>query len=74
MDDVNAVLDEVVERGLAVLKQVWEDSTPGEKAVLADLSVAMGRRNHPVGPNEIDRVWAPLNLQSPYCLFPTPTP
>ena len=29
VDDVDAVLDEVVERGLAVLKQVWEDARPG---------------------------------------------
>jgi hypothetical protein len=31
--DVDAVLEEAVERGLAVLKHIWEESTPGEKAV-----------------------------------------
>ncbi len=38
-DDVNAVLDEAVERGLAVLKHVWEESDPAEKAVLSALAV-----------------------------------
>jgi hypothetical protein len=36
--DVNAVLDEAVERGLAVLKHVWEESSPAEKAVLSALA------------------------------------
>jgi hypothetical protein len=64
-DDVNALLDEVVERGLAVLKQVWDDSTPGEKAVLAGLSTAMGKRNHPIGLAEVDRVWGALDVVVP---------
>jgi hypothetical protein len=55
--DVNAVLNEVVERGLAVLKHVWEESTAGEKAVLAGLAACMGERNHPVGLGEVNRVW-----------------
>lgn len=46
--DVEAVLDEVVERGLAVLKHTWEESTPEEKAVLVGLVSAMGDRNRPV--------------------------
>ncbi len=64
-DDVNAVLSEVVERGLAVLKQVWDDSTPGEKAVLAAMSAAMGKRSHSVGLAEIDRAWANLEVMIP---------
>ena len=36
--DVDAVLDEAVERGLAVLKHVWEESDPCEKAVLSALA------------------------------------
>ena len=59
-DDVNALLEEVVERGLAVLKQVWDDSTPAEKAVLAGLVTAMGKRSHPIELAEVDRVWGLL--------------
>jgi formylglycine-generating enzyme required for sulfatase activity len=55
--DVNAVLDEVVERGLAVLKHVWEESTPGEKAVLAGMAATMGEHNRMITPREIDRAW-----------------
>ena len=62
---MNALLDEVVERGLAVLKQVWDDSTPGEKAVLAGLSTAMGKRSHSIGLAEVDRVWATLDVVLP---------
>ena len=56
--DVNAILNEVVERGLAVLKHVWEESSPGEKAVLAGIAASMGERNHLVGPHELSRTWA----------------
>ncbi len=55
VEDVNALLGEVVERGLAVLKHVWEDATPGEKAVMAGLAAANSRRPHPAGLAEIDR-------------------
>ena len=64
-DDVNVLLDEVVERGLAVLKQVWDDSTPGEKALLVGLSTAMGKRSHPIGLAEVDRVWETLDVVLP---------
>jgi hypothetical protein len=65
VDDVNETLDEVVERGLAVLKQVWEDSTPGERAVMAALASASGKRGHPVGATEIDRAWAQYHVTLP---------
>ena len=65
VDDVNPVLNDVVERGLAVLKQVWDDSTPGEKAVLAALAAATGKRSHPIGLAEIDRAWAGLDVVIP---------
>ncbi len=64
-EDVNPVLSEVVERGLAVLKQVWDDSTPGERAVLAAMTAAMGKRSHPIGLAEIDRAWANLEVVIP---------
>ena len=65
VDDVNPVLSEVDERGLAVLKQVWDDSTPGERAVLAAMTAAMGKRSHPIGLAEIDRAWANLDVVIP---------
>jgi hypothetical protein len=64
-DDINLILSEVVERGLAVLKQVWDDSTPGEKAVLAGMAAAMGKRSHPIGLTEIDRAWTSLEVTIP---------
>jgi tetratricopeptide (TPR) repeat protein len=44
--DVDMVLDEAIERGLAVLKHVWEESGPVEKVVLAGMAAALraGRR------------------------------
>jgi len=65
VDDVNAILDEVVERGLAVLKHVWEESSPGEKAVLAGIAASIGERNRSVGPHEISRAWARHNVALP---------
>jgi hypothetical protein len=63
--DVDAVLDEVVERGLAVLKHVWDESTPGEKAVLAGMAAAKSENNRSVRNNDIDRVWAKLDVAIP---------
>ena len=63
--DVETSLDEVVERGLAVLKHVWEESTPGEKAVLAGLSTSMGNHNQPVRVSEVNSVWQRLNVALP---------
>jgi hypothetical protein len=64
-EDVNLILSEVVERGLAVLKQVWEDGTPGEKAVMAGLAATTGRRPHPTTMAEIDRVWSAQGVNIP---------
>lgn len=54
--DVDAVVEETVERGLAVLKHVWEESAPAEKAIMAGAAAAMGEAsdaNHPVTPEAI---------------------
>ena len=59
LPDVEGVLDEAVERGLAVLKHVWEDSTPGEKAVLAALAAAPGA-SRTGDPAQSDSVRVPL--------------
>ena len=65
--DVDAVLDEAVERGLAVLKHIWEESTPGEKAVLAAMatSPSAGSASAPAVPDQVIRVWAERGLTLP---------
>jgi hypothetical protein len=63
--DVDASLDEVVERGLAVLKHVWEEATAGEKAILAAMAATMGERNTPVTVREIGRAWANVGVAIP---------
>ena len=63
--DVNAILDEAVERGLAVLKHVWEESGPSEKAILAGMVAAMGDHNRPVTVKEVNDAWAKLGVALP---------
>jgi hypothetical protein len=65
VEDVDAILDEVVERGLAVLKHVWEESPSGEKAIIAGMAAAMGEDNRLVSLIDIDRVWARHNVKLP---------
>lgn len=62
--DVDEILDEVVERGLAVLKHVWEESTAGEKAIMAGMAV-ISKRNGMVGANAIIRVWTQYGIFIP---------
>ena len=45
--DVDAILDEAVERGLAVLKHVWEESSEAEKAVQAGMAAAIQEGSAP---------------------------
>jgi hypothetical protein len=63
--DVDELLDEVVERGLAVLKQSWDDSIASEKAMLSAMAVVAGKRNRPVSANDIDRTWARFDVAIP---------
>ena len=64
-EDVTDILNEAVERGLAVLKQVWDDSLPGEQALMAALATNLAKRNHPTNLAETDRVWAALGVTLP---------
>ncbi len=57
IQDIEAILDDVVELGLAVLKHSWEESTPSEKAVLVGMATAMRDANRPVTTAAIQRVW-----------------
>lgn len=63
--DVNEVVDEAVERGSAVLKHVWEESTPGEKAIMTGLAATMGQYNDPVDTNAINQAWASCDVFIP---------
>jgi hypothetical protein len=58
-------LDEVVERGLAVLKYVWEESAPSEKAVMAAIAAVTGEKNRPVKESEIQQAWRKLEVRIP---------
>jgi WD40 repeat protein len=61
--DVDAILDEVVERGLAVLKHVWEESTESERAVMAGMAVVDARHGADTG--AINRVWRRFGVAIP---------
>lgn len=63
--DVTAVLDESAELGQAVLKHVWDDSSPMEKVVLAGMTAAMGEANRPVKLKEIQKKWHDLKAIPP---------
>ena len=54
--DVDAVIDEAVERGLAVLKHTWEESSPAEKAILAGAAATMREHHARVSEQDIARV------------------
>jgi formylglycine-generating enzyme required for sulfatase activity len=51
--DVNAVLSEVVEQGMASLQYTWEEASDVAKVVLAALTELMQDDNHPVNFNEL---------------------
>ena len=63
--DVEEILDEVVERGLAVLKHIWEESTPSEKAVMVGMATAMGISNTSVGVDDINQAWEHYDVVIP---------
>jgi len=56
--DVKDVVDETVERGLAVLKHVWEESTACEKAILVGIAEIAKEPQRPVKVKKIHRMWA----------------
>lgn len=65
VSDVDASLDEVVERGLAVLKHVWEESSPAERAVLAGIAAAQGDSNRPVSAQDAINAWKQVQVNIP---------
>jgi len=55
---VDDVLDEAVERGLAVLKHVWEESTASEKAIMVGIAEVAEESGLPIETHLINRTWA----------------
>ena len=56
--EVDEVLDEAVERGLAVLKHVWEEATASEKAIMVGLAEVAEESGLPIETHLINRTWA----------------
>jgi ABC-type branched-subunit amino acid transport system substrate-binding protein len=65
VEDVDEVLNEVVERGSAVLKYGWEELTAGEKTIVAGMAAAMGESNRAIDAEEIHRAWRRYNFIIP---------
>ncbi len=63
--DVDGILNEAVELGLSVLKFIWEDSTPAEKAIMASMAAATHDQSSSVGDTNISRVWKHSNVTIP---------
>jgi AAA domain len=63
--DVDAVLAEAIELGSANLTYVWEDSTPGEQAVMAGMATAMRRRTSPVTIDHARDAWRQVDVSLP---------
>jgi len=61
--DVDGVLEEVTERGSAALKNVWDDSTPGERVVMAGLAAAIGAEARAVRTADLAPFWREHGLE-----------
>jgi len=53
VSDVEVVLGEVVEQGMASLQYTWEEASDAAKVVLAALAEIMGDANRPVSTNDL---------------------
>ena len=62
VQEVEAVLDLAIELGSANLKFVWEQSSPGEKAVMAGLAARAARRS---GIRDVHSAWSALDVTLP---------
>ena len=65
LEDVNAVLAEAIELGSANLTYVWEDSTPGEQAVMAGIAAAMRAGASPVTIDYARDAWRKVDVSLP---------
>ena len=62
-DDVDSVLTEVTELGSPALKNVWDDSTLGERVVAAGLAAVIGTEGRVVRMADLARFWAERGLE-----------
>ena len=65
IEDVNAILDEAVERGVGVLQFTWEESEIGEKAVMAAIAVLIDEHNRPAHIDDIECLWLRHGVKLP---------
>ncbi len=63
--DVDAVLAEAIELGSANLTYVWEDSLPGEQALMAGMASAMPGGNSPVTFEHVQDAWREVGVSLP---------
>ncbi len=63
--DVDAVLAEAIELGSANLTYLWEDSTPGEQAMMAGMSAAMQRGSGQVTLDQVRDAWREVGVALP---------
>ena len=63
--DVDAVLAEAIELGSANLTYVWEDSLPGEQALMAGMASAMPGGNSPVTLQHVQDAWREVGVSLP---------
>src|SRR5258708_8058832 len=62
---VDNILDETVERGLAVLKHVWEESTDGEKAIMVGIAEIAEEPGRQIETTIISQTWANHDVTLP---------
>ncbi len=62
---VDGVVAEAMELGSPVLKYVWEDSSPAEKAVMAAVALGFANHRHGVTGAEVVRLWGELEVSLP---------
>jgi hypothetical protein len=63
--DVDAIVAEAIELGSANLTYVWEDSTPGEQALMAAMAAVMRRRIGPVTVDQARDAWREVSVSLP---------
>ena len=63
--DVDAVMAAAIELGSANLTYVWEDSTPGEQALMAGMAAAMHGEPAPVTLDQVREAWRTVDVPLP---------
>jgi hypothetical protein len=63
--DVDAVLAAAIELGTANLTYVWEDSTPGEQALMAGMTAAMHGEPASVTLDQVQQAWRTVDVSLP---------